>query len=315
MISIFNGQTALKKNPFREEGDAKPSKKVETIGVLGAGLMGAGIAQVSVTSGHKVLLKDANASGLARGVQQIATGLASRVKRRAMTLVESEGVLSRVFGLTSADDALWRAHFARADLVVEAVFEELALKHKVLSELETAVGEHCIVASNTSALPIADVAKPLKRPQNVLGMHYFSPVDKMPLLEIIPHAGTSREVIATAFDVGRKQGKTVIVVKDVPGFYVNRCLGPYMAECMALLQQGVDPQRLDQVMTDFGFPVGPISLADEVGIDVAGHVQTFLGANLGSRMQGVDGSASLLQSMLDNKMLGRKVLKCFFLLL
>jgi hypothetical protein len=137
-------------------------------------------------------------------------------------------------------------------------------------------------------------------------MHYFSPVDKMPLLEIITHEGTAPHVTAAAFEVGARQGKTVIVVKDVPGFYVNRCLGPYMAEIMALLQHGVEPQRLDKVMRDFGFPVGPIALADEVGIDVAGHVQTFLGSHLGQRMHGAVGGATLLENMLKGKLLGRK---------
>lgn len=305
LIGIYHGTTALKKNRFASEG-AKASRPVRTVGVLGAGLMGAGIAEVSVTKGYRVLLKDMSQAGLDRGIGQIAKNLATKVKRRRMTEPEAEKTLSGVYGVTAADDALWRGHFARADLVVEAVFEDLDVKHRVVRELEEVVPEHCIVATNTSALPIRDIARASKRPENVIGMHYFSPVDKMPLLEIITHEGTAPHVTAAAFEVGKRQGKTVIVVKDVPGFYVNRCLGPYMAEIMALVQHGVEPERLDKLMKDFGFPVGPISLADEVGIDVAGHVQQFLGSHLGQRMDGAVGGATLLQSMLDAKLLGKK---------
>lgn len=305
LISIFHGQTALKKNRFAT-ADVKPlMPRVDTIGVIGAGLMGAGIAQVSIAKGYTVLLKDAKQAGLDRGLAQIAANLAAGVKRRKMTQAEAERTQSSVHALTGDSD-LWREHFKRAGLVIEAVFEDLALKHKIVQELEAVVSDKCIIATNTSALPIRDIAAASKRPHNVIGMHYFSPVDKMPLLEIITHAGTAPHVTAAAFEVGARQGKTVIVVKDVPGFYVNRCLGPYMAEIMALIQHGVEPQRLDKVMRDFGFPVGPIALADEVGIDVAGHVQTFLGSHLGQRMHGAVGGATLLEAMLKGKLLGRK---------
>jgi enoyl-CoA hydratase/long-chain 3-hydroxyacyl-CoA dehydrogenase len=305
LISIFHGQTALKKNRFATPDVKAQMPRIDTIAVVGAGLMGAGIAQVSIAKGYTVLLKDAKQAGLDRGLAQIAGNLAAGVKKRKMTQAEAERTQSNVHALTG-DGELWRAHFKRAGLVVEAVFEDLALKHKIIKELEEVVSDKCIIATNTSALPIRDIATASKRPQNVVGMHYFSPVDKMPLLEIITHEGTAPHVTAAAFEVGARQGKTVIVVKDVPGFYVNRCLGPYMAEIMALLQHGVEPQRLDKVMRDFGFPVGPIALADEVGIDVAGHVQTFLGSHLGQRMHGAVGGATLLEAMLKGKLLGRK---------
>ena len=128
------------------------------------------------------------------------------------------------------------------------------------------------------------VAEAAKRPERVIGMHYFSPVDKMPLLEIITHEGTSKDAAALATSVGLKQGKTVIVVKDVPGFFVNRCLGPFMVEAIALLQDGVPVEKLDKTMKGFGLPVGPITLADEVGIDVAAHVAEFMGDKIGNRM-------------------------------
>jgi enoyl-CoA hydratase / long-chain 3-hydroxyacyl-CoA dehydrogenase len=162
-----------------------------------------------------------------------------------------------------------------------------------------------IFATNTSAIPIREIAAQAQRPQNVIGMHYFSPVPQMPLLEIIPHETTSDEVIATAYTVGAAQGKTCIVVKDVPGFYVNRCLGPYMVEVSALLKDGVSLEQLDAAILKFGMPVGPITLADEVGIDVSAHVGTFLSkADLGVRMAG--GDASLMQYMVDKGFLGKK---------
>jgi enoyl-CoA hydratase/long-chain 3-hydroxyacyl-CoA dehydrogenase len=305
LISIFHGQTALKKNRFATAETKPLMPKIDTIGVLGAGLMGAGIAQVSIAKGYTVLLKDAKQAGLDRGIAQIAGNLAADVKKRRITQPESERTLSSIYTMTG-DNNLWRDHFKRAGLVIEAVFEDLALKHKVVRELEEVVGDKCIIASNTSALPIRDIASASKRPENVVGMHYFSPVDKMPLLEIITHAGTAPHVTAAAFEVGARQGKTVIIVKDVPGFYVNRCLGPYMAEVMALVQLGVEPQRLDKIMRDFGFPVGPTALADQVGVDVASHVQKFLGANLGARMQGAVGGATLLENMLKAQLFGRK---------
>jgi|SouAtlMetagenome_1021521.scaffolds.fasta_scaffold77074_2 enoyl-CoA hydratase/long-chain 3-hydroxyacyl-CoA dehydrogenase len=126
---------------------------------------------------------------------------------------------------------------------------------QVVAEMEAICPKHCIIASNTSTLPIADIASKAARPENIVGMHYFSPVDKMPLLEVIPHKGTSKQVIAAAVDVGIKQGKTVVVVGDVPGFYVNRCLGPTIAETVALVQQGADPMKLNKALTDFGYPV------------------------------------------------------------
>jgi len=167
-------------------------------------------------------------------------------------------------------------HFKSADMVIEAVFEDLSLKHRVIKEMEEVIRDDCVFATNTSAIPISAIAEASKRPENVVGMHYFSPVPSMPLLEIIPHAGTGKAALAAACDVGTKQGKTCIAVKDVPGFYVNRCLGPFLVEVSALAADGVDLEMLDQSMVNFGMPVGPVTLADEVGIDVSGHVASFL---------------------------------------
>jgi len=218
--------------------------------------------------------------------------------------------MSRLIGQSDSDPN-WQKHFAKSDVVIEAVFEDLALKHKIIQAIEPLMKPSAIFATNTSALPIAEIAKASKRPERVVGMHYFSPVDKMPLLEIIPHAGTCNEASAIATEVGLKQGKTVIVVKDVPGFYVNRALGPFMAEVSALLADGADIEGLDKALTKFGMPVGPITLADEVGIDVASHVQEFLSKHLGERMQGGPENGAL-KGMLAAGMLGRKAGKGFY---
>lgn len=299
LMGLYFGTVQLKKNRF-----GKPKSKVERVAVLGAGLMGAGIAEVSAP-GFEVMLKDSFAAGLSRGQQQIADNLDKKVKRRRMTKSERDIVEAKIIGVTEDMDGHNKL-LSRADLIIEAVPESMEIKHAVIKAAEEHINEDAVFATNTSALPINEVAAGSARPENVVGMHYFSPVPQMPLLEIITHDKTSNETAARAVDVGLRQKKTVIVVKDVPGFYVNRCLGPYMAETSALLLDGVQPEALDKALTSFGFPVGPISLADEVGIDVAGHVQEFLSADktLGNRMGG--GSTKALHAMIDQGMLGRK---------
>jgi len=300
LMSIFFGQRACKKIPERF-GEVK--SPVQTVAVLGAGLMGSGIAEVSLPK-FNVILKDAADAGLANGLSRIQKGLDTKVKRKNMTTLDRDRTMAALKTTTAFE------HFQHADLVIEAVPENLELKHKVIAELEKHISDKCIIATNTSALPIASVAQGSKKPERVIGMHYFSPVPKMPLLEIITHSKTLPEVAAAAFDAGTRQGKTCIVVKDVPGFYVNRALGPYMAEAMALVQEGVELEQLDKAMKAYGWPVGPISLADEVGIDVAAHVQNFLGQHLGDRMLG--GDPAFLTEMMDRKFLGRKTGTGFF---
>jgi enoyl-CoA hydratase / long-chain 3-hydroxyacyl-CoA dehydrogenase len=307
LIGIFKGMTEVKKHNF-----GNPKHDIKTIAVLGAGLMGAGIGQVSTDQGKlRVLLKDKFEAGAQNGQKIISDAMAAKVKKRRMTDFDRNTTMSRVVPLHD-ESTNWERHFAQADVVIEAVFEEIGVKRKVLAEMEDIISDNCVFASNTSAIPIGSIAETAKIPERVIGMHYFSPVPMMPLLEIIPHAGTADEVCAAAMHVGSKQGKTPIFVKDVPGFYVNRCLGPFMSEVTALILEGVDLGKLDDAMKSFGMPVGPITLCDEVGIDISNHVGKFMSnADLGVRMHG--GNPELMQKMIDAGMLGRKSGKGFYL--
>ncbi|TSC23579.1 fatty acid oxidation complex subunit alpha FadJ [Corallococcus sp. Z5C101001] len=303
LVEIFFATTALKK----ENGTANPSVKpreVKKVGVLGGGLMGGGIAYVAgVLQGVPVRVKDKDDAGAGRALKQVQTVLDERVKRRSLTHREASAKLANI---TAATDY---SGFKSVDLIIEAVFEDLTLKHKVIAEVEAVTGADTIFASNTSSLPIGELAKGSKRPSQVIGMHYFSPVHKMPLLEIITHPGTAEWVTATCVDVGRKQGKTVIVVNDGPGFYTSRILAPYMNEAAYLLAEGADILQLDKALVDFGFPVGPITLLDEVGIDVAQKVGPVMEAAFGKRMA----APKALEGVVSDGRLGRKTQKGFYL--
>jgi 3-hydroxyacyl-CoA dehydrogenase/enoyl-CoA hydratase/3-hydroxybutyryl-CoA epimerase len=238
---------------------------------------------------------------VARGLAAVRELLRERLERRALTRLEYESRVALVSG------AVDYTGFRRADLVIEAVFEDLALKRRVLAEVEGAAPE-AVVASNTSTIPITEIARDAARPERVVGMHFFSPVQKMPLLEVVVGARTAPEATATAVAYGKKLGKTVIVVRDGPGFYVNRILAPYVNEAGHLLDEGVPVDAIDRALVGFGFPVGPITLVDEVGLDVAGKSGRIMAEAFGARMA----PARSLQRVLESGRLGRKGKRGFY---
>jgi len=303
LIGIFFATTALKKDDGLPAGVTAKPRPIERMAVIGSGFMGAGIAGTAVsTAGVDVRVKDTELARVGKGLKAATDILSGRLKRRRITKFEFERQAALLSGGTDFSG------FPRTDLVIEAVFEDLEVKRKVLADTEAHTGPTAIFATNTSTIPIADIAANAARPGQVLGMHFFSPVDRMPLLEIIPTASTSPETIATAVNFGRKIGKTVIVVRDHPGFWVNRILTPYLNEAGYLFAEGVPMEVLDRVMTRFGFPVGPITLLDEVGLDVAAKAGKVMHAAFGDRLT----PSELVGKMLADQRLGRKNGKGFY---
>ncbi len=275
LVSLFFATQASKKDTGYPEGTVPG--KIDKLAVVGAGLMGAGIAAVAAESGLPVRLKDATPEALGRGLRQSRELWETQLRRRRLTKLELGRRLDR---LSPTRDT---SGFRRAGLVIEAVFEDLELKRRVLAEVEAATVEGCVYASNTSSIPIREIAQGCRRPGQVLGMHFFSPVHRMPLLEIVVTRETDARALATAVSFGRRLGKHVIVVHDGPGFYTTRVLAAYLNEASWLLEEGAGIEDLDRAMTSFGFPVGPVTLLDEVGIDVGAKVARVMEHHLGAR--------------------------------
>ena len=289
----------------KEQGvaDVMP-KQIAKAGVLGGGLMGGGIAFVTATKANiPARIKDISHQGISHALKYSFDLLNKKVKRRFIRKSEMQKQMSMITGCIDYSG------YKNIDIVVEAVFENLELKQNMVLEIEKNAKESTIFASNTSSLPIGNIAAKAARPENVIGLHYFSPVDKMPLVEIIPHEGTSDQTISTTVAFAKKQGKTAIVVKDKAGFYVNRILAPYMNEAAILLLAGEPIDKLDKALVNFGFPVGPMQLLDEVGIDVGAKIGPILQADLGERFA----APSAFSRLLDDGRLGKKANKGFYL--
>lgn len=273
--SIFFATTDMKKENGIEGIVSRPLAK---IGVLGGGLMGGGIAFVSAAkAGLAVRIKDIRAEGISHAMKYSFDILHTKVKRRFIKKSEMQKQLALLTGTVDYSG------FSDVDVVIEAVFENLELKQKMVEEVESNCAEHTIFASNTSSIPITQIAEKAKRPEQVIGLHYFSPVDKMPLAEVIAHTRTSDLTISTTVELAKKQGKTPIVVKDGAGFYVNRILAPYMNEAAEILMSGEPIDKIDASLLKFGFPVGPVKLLDEVGIDVGAKIGPILQTEFGER--------------------------------
>jgi len=299
LMGLFFAQNELKKDPGVADPNTEP-RKVRRVAVLGAGLMGAGIAFVTAVSAKlSVRLKDRDERSVGRGMAHLAELIGERARTRRMSNFERDREAARITPTTSYDG------FDGVDVVIEAVFEDLALKRTVLADTLANGGKNLIFASNTSSLPISKIAEGSVAAERVLGMHYFSPVPKMPLLEVITTEQTAPWVTATAVELGKKQGKTVIVVRDGPGFYTSRILGPYLNEATYLVAEGVPIEIIDAALVRFGFPVGPLTLLDEVGIDVGVKVGKILHEAFGDRMAPPPGIERLVEDERFGKKNGR----------
>ncbi len=297
--SIFFATTEMKK----ENGAEAEPAAVNRVGVLGGGLMGAGISHVSVAKAKvPVRIKDVSNDGVLNALNYNYKLFEKQRKRR---IISKAALQSKMLQLSGGVDF---TSFNHIDVVIEAVFEDLDLKQTMVADIEANAKPETIFATNTSSLPIHKIAEKAERPENIVGLHYFSPVEKMPLVEVIPHETTSEETISTVVALAKKQGKTPIVVKDKAGFYVNRILAPYMNEAAHILLANEPIEQLDGALLDFGFPVGPITLLDEVGVDIGAKIMPILVNELGERFKGPD----VFDTLLNDGRKGRKSGKGFY---
>ncbi len=304
---LFRCITELKKDNGPGTEELEPVEAAH-VGMLGAGLMGGGIATVLADKGITVRLKDLNWDGINAALGYAIKFYKKAVKRK---IYRREGLSERMNRLSGT---LTYDGFGQADIVIEAVPENLALKQQMVADIEAkaeASGKPIVFATNTSSLPITAIAEHAKHPERVIGMHYFSPVEKMPLVEVIVTDKTAPEVTLATVLLARRMGKHVIVVNDCAGFYTTRVLAPYMTEAMFMLLEGYDVHDIDQAEEEAGFPVGPITLMDEVGIDVGDKVIKVMKQYYGERMKFPD--ASISEAFLAEGRFGRKASKGFYL--
>jgi 3-hydroxyacyl-CoA dehydrogenase/enoyl-CoA hydratase/3-hydroxybutyryl-CoA epimerase len=303
LIRIFLLQERAKKQVIPWVGPATELKSIKKTAVIGAGVMGAGIAQWLSSRQLPVILRDINAEQVAKGMAAIAKTYKDGAKRHVFTSLEVRNGLDRIF------PAPMEVPLRHVDLIIEAAVEKLELKKKIFQSLDKLAGEDTILATNTSALPISELAASTHQPERVLGLHFFNPVHRMQLVEIVAARQTSPEVLQRALSFVQQIGKLPVVVKDSPGFLVNRILMPYLIEAGNLFEAGASIMALDKAMLDFGMPMGPMRLLDEVGIDVALHVAQTIAANYGDRMH----VPELLSKMAKAGLLGKKTGRGFYL--
>jgi 3-hydroxyacyl-CoA dehydrogenase/enoyl-CoA hydratase/3-hydroxybutyryl-CoA epimerase len=264
LVALFFEMELAKQMP-PELADV-PAREIKRVGVVGAGTMGAGIAQLAAVRGCDVVVREVNETALAAGTLKIAALFSQAVSRGVMTPAEAQARIAAVKGTTA-----WGG-FADLDLVVEAVLEDVELKRKVFRELEAHARPDALLATNTSSLGVANIQEGLAHPERVAALHFFNPVHKMPLVEVAHAPATARETVATLVQWAIKLGKMPVVVKDSPGFVVNRILIPYLNEAVLLVAEGMEPQRVDEAMKRFGMLAGPLEVIDQVGLDVAAHI-------------------------------------------
>jgi len=292
LLHLYHLREGAKKLPG-VEAEARP---VERLGVLGAGVMGGGVAQLAAARDLEVRMRDIRDEAVTGGLAHARSLFQKRVKRRRMSQEEADRKMELIVG------GLDLHLVANTDLLVEAVVERMDVKRQVLAEVESVMRPDAVITTNTSSLSVEEMAGALERPERFCGLHFFNPVDRMPLLEIIRSSRTSDETLATAHALALRLGKVPVVCGDGPGFLVNRILGPYLNEAGHLLSECVPIEDIDRVAVDFGMPMGPIRLLDEVGIDIARHAGETLHQAFGERMT----PSPVLERLGDSERLGKK---------
>jgi 3-hydroxyacyl-CoA dehydrogenase/enoyl-CoA hydratase/3-hydroxybutyryl-CoA epimerase len=293
LIHVFRLREGARKG-LRNLG-AEPAE-VSSLGIVGAGTMGGGIAQLAAVHGIRVRMKDVKVEAVGLALRHAAELLGSSVEKGRLTRREADAALALVSGGTDYSG------FAPSDLVVEAVVERMDVKRAVFQELEREVEETCVLATNTSSLSVAQMSAALKAPGRLVGMHFFNPVHRMPLVEVVRAPASDDRAVATVFALSVRTGKVPVIVRDGPGFLVNRVLGPYLNEAGHLLGEGATIEAIDGAMTGFGMPMGPLRLVDEVGLDIVHHAGASLHAAFGERLA----PASALAAIAASGRLGKK---------
>jgi 3-hydroxyacyl-CoA dehydrogenase/enoyl-CoA hydratase/3-hydroxybutyryl-CoA epimerase/enoyl-CoA isomerase len=296
LIGVFLADQAVKKASGSWEKKSK--REIRQAAVLGAGIMGGGIAYQSALKGTPIIMKDIKEEQLALGMNEAGKLLTKAVEKGKSTPAKMTETLGRIRPTLNYGD------FGNVDIIIEAVVENPKVKQAVLAEVEGLVRDDTIIASNTSTISISMLAQSLKRPQNFVGMHFFNPVHMMPLVEVIRGKQSSEDAVAATVKLASKMGKTPVVVNDCPGFFVNRVLFPYFAGFHMLMRDGADFQAIDKVMEKFGWPMGPAYLMDVVGMDTGVHAAEVMAQGFPDRMRyDFKGATDVL---VENKRLGQK---------
>ena len=295
LVGVFLNDQLVKK---RAKDQSKSAHNINEMAVLGAGIMGGGIAYQSAVKGLPIIMKDIKAEQLDLGMNEASKLLGKEVERGKISTAKMGETLSKIRPTLNYGD------FGTPDIVIEAVVENEKIKKAVLAETESLIKDTAILASNTSTISITELAKSLKRPENFVGMHFFNPVHRMPLVEIIRGERTSDEAVATTVALAQKMGKTPIVVNDCAGFLVNRVLFPYFGAFDLLIKHGADFVKIDKVMEKFGWPMGPAYLLDVVGIDTGVHASAVMANAFPERMNPDYKTATTV--MFENNRLGQK---------
>ncbi len=280
--------------------------KIQQVGVIGCGLMGSGIAQVCAQSGYNVLVSENSPELLHKGLAAITASLEKAVKKDNIKQPGKEASLARIKGTTNIED------FHNCDLVIEAVVENLELKKDIFSKLDRICPPNTILATNTSSLSVEEITSVTKRPDKILGLHFFNPVPAMKLMEIIKTPVTSESTIETGKEFGQSLGKTVVVVKDSPGFIVNRLMTPQILNAIRMLESGIaDREDIDMAMKlGLNHPVGPLALADLIGLDTLLNIADSIYRKLGEAQYE---APELLKKMIADGYLGRKTGRGFYI--